>query len=454
MSVRHLAKFLVWTGILPLMAAPEPRPYTVENYDVSIHPDLVKQRLDGEVSIRFHSRVDSPISALELDAGGLEITSVAEGQTRQYYERKGSTLVVVLTNPLRPDEHRTLTVRYQAGASPGLKFFNDQAYGVVTSDWMPSSGRPDERATLHLEIHAPQNAKVAASGHLMDTRASEGQAITEWQLDSATAPAGFGFVLGTFSESTSEAEGVKLRALGASSEIFEPTIAAIKYFAQQTGKPYPEERYTQVFVHGDAVRAMAGGLSILPESKGKGSGKDADSLWYLASELAQQWYGIRIGLKDWRDVWLSEGLSAFLADEFVGQRLGMAAFDKQIAHSRETYNQLRAQDKDRPLSYADWTTREDAGGEIPLHKGVWFLYLLHDLVGDSGFWTGLKFYTNAEWGQAAASEDLQNAFRTVGGPGRAISKKRPKTPKGAIPERPETAVDKLFDTWVYGVLPK
>jgi aminopeptidase N len=450
----YLARFLVGSGILPLMAAPALRPYTVENYDASIQVDLGKQRLDGEVSIRLHSRVDPPISALELDAGSLRIMSVAEGQTAQYFERKGSTLVVVLTNPLHSDEHRTLTVRYQAEPSAGLKFFADQSYGIVTSDWMPSSDRPDERATLRLEIHAPQNAKVAASGHLVDTHAGEGQTITEWQLDSAASPAEFGFALGAFSESTSEAEGVKLRVLGTGSEIFEPTTAALRYFAEHTGKPYPGESYTQVFVHGNAVRAMAGGLSILPESYAKENGKDADSLWQLSSALAQQWYGIGIALKDWRDVWLSEGISAFLADEFVGQRLGKAAFDKQIAHSRETYNQLRAQDKDRPLSYADWTTREDADGEIPIHKGAWFLYLLHDMVQDDGFWAALKFYTNAEWGQPAASEDLQNAFHTVKGPARTKSKKRPKTPKGQIPEPPETPVDKLFDTWVYGVLPK
>src|SRR5277367_2414247 len=104
----RVASCLVWSGIVPLLAAPLPRPYTAENYDVSIQPDLVKQCLNGEVKIRFHSQVETPISALELDAGGLRIASVVEGQVPQWFERKGAILLVVLTDPLRADEHRTI----------------------------------------------------------------------------------------------------------------------------------------------------------------------------------------------------------------------------------------------------------------------------------------------------------------------------------------------------------
>ena len=75
----RVAKCLAFTWIIPLVAGPLPRPYTVENYEVSIQADLVKQRLNGEVKIRFHSQVETAISALELDAGGLQIASVVEG---------------------------------------------------------------------------------------------------------------------------------------------------------------------------------------------------------------------------------------------------------------------------------------------------------------------------------------------------------------------------------------
>jgi aminopeptidase N len=429
------------------MAAP-PRPYTAENYDVSIQPDLANQRLTGEVKIRIRTRGDSPVSAVELDAGGLQIASVLEGQVPQYYERKGGTLAVVLTKPLRPDEHRTITVRYQAEPAPGLKFFRDQIYTSVTSDWMPSNDRPGERATLHLTIAAPQNAKVAASGQLTATRTGDGQSITEWQLDSAIEPSWFGFALGGFAENTSEAEGVKLRVLGAGTQIFEPTVAAMKYLGERSGKHYPGQNYTQVFIHGDAARSMAGGLTFLPESYAQASAKQPDNLRLLTSQLARQWYGVEIVSKDWSDLWVSEGVSEFLADAFVGDQLGKAAYEREIEHARQIYDRFRAQGKDRPLSYSLWTTHEDADGEIPVYKAACFLYLVRDLVGDSAFWDGLRLYTSEQWGKAATSEDFQTSFQVIG-PGDRSSGK-----KGAGAARKSNAakaLDNLFDLWVYGI---
>ncbi len=432
--------------MIPLVASAPRRPYTVENYDVNIQPDLAKQRLTGEVRIRFHSQADSPISALELDAGGLQIASVVEGQAPQYFERKGDRLAVVLTNAVRPDEHRTITVRYQAGPAPGLKFFPDQIYTSVTSDWMPCSDRPGERATLHLSIAAAPDTKVAASGQLTATRSSEGQSITEWQLDSATEPSWFGFALGGFAENTSEAEGVKLRVLGAGTQVFEPTTAAMHYLGERTGKHFPGQTYTQVFLHGDVVRSMAAGLTFLPESYAQGLEKP-ENLRVLTSELAHQWYGVAIASKDWSDLWLSEGISAFLADAYLGERSGKGTYEQEIERSRQIYNQVRAQGKDRSLSYSEWTTREDADGDIPAYKGVCFLYLLHELVGDSAFWNGLRLYTSELWGQAATSEDFQKAFGTISAGNRNDGKKS----AAAGRKNSAKALSNLFDLWVYGI---
>lgn len=450
--ILRIAKCLVWAGFIPLLAGPLPRPYTVENYDVRLRADLAKQLVDGEVSIRLHSTAETPVSALELDAGGLQIASVVEGQTPQWFERKGGILVIVLTQPLRAEQHRTITVRYRAGPAAGLKFFPDQVYTTITSDWMPCNDRPGERATLRLAIAAPPDAKIAASGQLTAGRANVGQSVTEWHLDSPTAPFWFGFALGGFAENTSEAEGVKLRVLGAGTQVFEPTAAAMKYLADRSGKAYPGPSYTQVFVHGDAIHAMAAGLTLLPESYAQALAKQQpDAIVGVTSELAHQWYGLGIAPKDWADLWLSDGVSAFLADA----SLAAASFEKQIEHSREIYNQLRAAGKDRPLSYNDWTTRQDAGGEIPALKGACFLYLVHELVGDAAFWQALRSYTNAQWSQAAASEDFQNAFEAIGMSNRGAGKKggASEKRKGSSEKKknsPKT-LDNLFDLWVYGI---
>ena len=89
--------------------------------------------------------------------------------------------------------------------------------------------------------------------------------------------------------------------------------------------------------------------------------------------------------KDWSDLWLSEGVSAFLADAFLGQRFGKESYEREIEHSRQIYNQLRAEGKDRSLSDTGWTTHQEADGEIPEHKGAWFLYLVTSARGRQRF---------------------------------------------------------------------
>lgn len=416
-------------------AAPAPRPYTVENYDVRLRADLALQRLYGEAAIRMRGRGDNPVSAIQMEGARLKITGVSEGGVPQPFEQSRDALFVTLIRPIHPDETRSLTIAYEAGPAAGLGFFSDQVVASAVSDWMPCDDSAGARATLHLTLTAPENMKVAASGKLARTDSSSGQTVSEWQLDSAAEPRRFGFALGSFSEVAPDAGGVKLRVLGAEGKIPESTGAALQFFAEHTGRAYPNQIYTQVFTHSGAAGAYAGGLALLPDSYARKIEKDPADLWLLADRLAQQWFGIGITTKDWSDLWLSEGVSAFLTDQFLEQKFGKQRYDAELARARRTYDQLRLEGKDRPLSNDTWNTRQEADSGIPEAKGPWFLYLLSQMTGDSPFATALKLYTTNEWGHAATSEDFQRAFETVA-PGR---------------KTPGKDMDQLFDNWVYGV---
>jgi aminopeptidase N len=457
-----VALVLIWCAVTPSGAAP-PELYTVENYDVNLRPDLANRLLYGEAKIRLHSLASTEISALKMDAGGLKITSVLEGSSSLYFERDHAMLFVSLNNPLRGDTPRTVTVRYQAGPAPGLRFFPDQIYTSVTSDWMPCNCGPGERATLHLTISGPPNTAAAGSGQLVATSSVEGQNISEWQLDSPTEPSWFGFAVGAFAENISDAEGVKLRVLAGTQiaqakQIADSTAAAMRFLAERTGKHYPGQTYTQVFVHGsgqhgdnDAIRPMAAGLTLLPESFAEGLANQPDDAWAMTNELAHQWYGLAIATKDWSDLWLSEGISAFLADAFLGERFGKERYEREIAHSRQIYNQIRAEGKDRALSDSMGATRLDAGDEIPVHKGTWFLYLVDQLVGDNAFWNGLRLYTSSQWEQAATSQDLQRALDGSDASNQNTDKKSGASGSRKNQKGTAKPLDNLFDLWVYGI---
>lgn len=439
---------LAFSAVIRVNAAPTARPYTVENYDVSVRADLAKQRLYGEAAIRLRGRGDNAVSAIEMDGAGLKIMSVRADDVPQTFEQSAKGLFVVLTRPVHPDEQRTLTVSYEASPAPGLEFFPDQVVASTVSDWMPCDDSAGERATLHLILTVPTDTKVAASGKFAGAKNDAGQTISEWRLDSPAEPGRFGFALGAFSETTSESAGIKLRVLGAGKEVSDSTGPALQYLAERTGKPYQNQTYTQVFTRSAAAASFAGGLTLMPDSYVDKIEKEPGDLWLLADLAAQQWFGIGITTKDWSDLWLSEGVSAFLADEFLEQKFGKQRFDLELAHARQTYDQLRLEGKDRPLSDTDWNTRQEADGGIPENKGAWFLYLLSQMTGEGPFASALKLYVANEWGHAATSEDFQRAFETVK-PSEHSERK-----KEASAGRKKTVkdLDQLFDQWVYGVV--
>jgi aminopeptidase N len=441
----RVAYLLLCVVFAPLAAAPLSRPYAVDSYDSRIQVDMPGRRLNGEVTIRLHGVAESAVSALEFDAGGMVIASVNEGDLRLYFERKGRSLTVVLTTPMQPDEHRAITIRYQAAAAAGLKFFADQIYTTAVSDWLPCNDLPTERSTLHLTLAAPVDMKAAASGQL--TTASAG--ASEWQLDSPAAPGWFGFAAGRFDENTSEADGVKLRVLGASKDVLDPTAAAKRYLAAKTGKEYPGATYTEVFVQGVVTHPMAGGLALLPEADAQGLPKQSDALRDLAGAMAQQWYGIGTGSRESRDVWLNEALPAFLADSFVGDRLGQASYDARVERARDIYNRLRAEGKDEALADIEWNPQQPAKDSLAVVKGVAFLDLLNEF--DDEFWNGLRLFTAGDWGKTASSEDFEHALGAVPRGANAASGKRRARKNNVKPLRNATTLDNLFNTWVYGI---
>ena len=349
---------------------------------------------------------------MELDAGDLDVSSVEEDHVTQQFEHRGRVLEVSLRRPLPLGEQRQITIRYRAKPAKGLVFFPDQVYtSFFTSDWMVCNDRPEDRATLRLVISAPPGAKAAGSGRLVSLRAGR----SEWALDSDTPPFVFGFAVGDFVETSSVAGVVKLRYLGPTgATVPAVTASALRFLTETTGMPFPGATYTQVFAHGNVEQEVAG-FTLMPDSYPEKLLANPDDLWLLVHELAHQWYGIGIACRDWSDFWLNEGIATYLADAFLEQRVGRERYEREIEGSRKIYERLKGEGKDRPLSYHDWSTPQQAGGRIPYDKGAWVLHLLRRQLGDEVFWRGLRQYTKDHWGKAVVSEDLQKSMEEAAG---------------------------------------
>ena len=140
-----------------------------------------------------------------------------------------------------------------------------------------------------------------------------------------------------------------------------------------------------------------------------------DHVLDMAHEIAHQWWGVLVGIRSWSDFWLNEGMATFMADAYLEHRQGRAAYDQEIASTRQRMEMLRAQGRDRPLHWEDWKDAHDALGRLPYVKGALFLDRLRMELGEEKFWAGMALYTARHAHQLVDSQDFEHAMEEASG---------------------------------------
>ena len=134
--------------------------------------------------------------------------------------------------------------------------------------------------------------------------------------------------------------------------------------------------------------------------------------FFLAHEIAHQWWGQAVGWRNYHDQWLSEGLAQYFAALFAAEDRGPDLLTSLVATMRETSQPVLGQGP-ISLGYRIGHIRKDARAyrSILYNKSAVVLHMLRRYIGDEAFFAGLrKFYT--EWRfRKAGTDDLQAAFQ-------------------------------------------
>jgi aminopeptidase N len=162
-------------------------------------------------------------------------------------------------------------------------------------------------------------------------------------------------------------------------------------------------------------------LSLRPPLIRRSLRDDPASFWdipgfFLAHEIAHQWWGHGVAGENYRERWLSEGAAQYAAALWVRHDLGEAVFRGVLR--RMTQWALRETDEG-PLNLGHRLGHVKGDAQIyravVYDKGAYVLHMLRQVVGDQAFRAGLMAFQSEHRFAKAGTRNLQEVLQRASG---------------------------------------
>jgi hypothetical protein len=138
--------------------------------------------------------------------------------------------------------------------------------------------------------------------------------------------------------------------------------------------------------------------------------------FYLAHEIAHQWWGQSVGWKNYHEQWLSEGFAQYFAALYARERRGEQTFRDIMRHMRR----WAMDQSDQGAVYLGYRLGHIKGDSrvfraIVYNKGAVVLHMLRRWMGEEAFSRGLRRYYVENRYKKAGTADLERAMTAEAG---------------------------------------
>ena len=295
--------------------------------------------------------------------------------------------------------------------------------------WLPTVDHPSDKATVSFTVIAPLGRTVVANGSLVSRTAPllgrTGMTGTKWRETRPIAPYLMVIAVGTMQETPivdtachpgdqgqCVAQSVyttpELADWAAGAFSMAPRIMSL--FERLIG-PFPYEKLAHL-QSSTRFGGMENATAIFYDDKLFTSKTLGEGV--IAHETAHQWFGDAVTEREWGHLWLSEGFATYFAALWTREAHGDAAYRTEMTRIREQILKDRVV-ATRPVLDTAQTNYLSLLNTNSYQKGGYILYMLHQELGDSAFFRGLRsYYTDYRHGNAL-TDDLRHELERSSG---------------------------------------
>jgi aminopeptidase N len=293
--------------------------YDVAHYGLALDYERATGQLDGTAVIS--ARATQSLARFDLDLRGFDVSQLLVDGHPASYRRAGQELIVTPRQALRAGSDFTVLVRY-AGVPEAITDPDESIEGWVrTADgafvvgepqgapgWFPANDNPQDKATFDMAITVPDGITAMGNGVLAGRSSHRGRTTWVWHEDDPMATYLATATNGRFNLTQTRVGGIPVY------NAVDPTLASpeldrllgevpdiVRFFSSLYG-PYP-------FNAAGAIVDDAPGVGYALESQTKPNFDSAPDETTLVHELAHQWFGDAVTLRQWPDIWLHEGFA-------------------------------------------------------------------------------------------------------------------------------------------------
>lgn len=388
--------------------------YDVLHYDLTLDYALPSNRLVGQAVLRC--RAVAELSVVRLDLHALKALKVAvSGRRAPKFRSVRGKLTLRLDRPVPAGEEFTVTVRYAGNPTPVRKPALDAAGweeledGVIVAaqphgapSWFPCNDRPSSKATYTLTIAASADYHVEFSGEPVGVRRKGAARIWTFRQEAPMASYLATVQIGRYQVTPLPAPvpmrvvapaGIKRNGFAAS---FGRQPQMMAFFIDRFG-PYPFSSYTCVITD-DELEIPLESQSLSTFGRNFASG-DWDCVRLVAHELAHQWFGNAVTLREWKGIWLHEGFACYAEWLWSEQSGGRTA----AWWARHHHERLRGLPHDLVLSDPGPALMFD---DRVYKRGALTLHALRTVVGDPTFFDILRSWVATHTGGSVTTEQF------------------------------------------------